>query len=365
MTRARRVAFALLPLLFVLGTWEALARRSPALGPPEMGIVMPAHPTRGWTLRTPSSADPLYRADADGLRVSAAPGDPAAPLILTTGDSSIFGDGLPDGDTLHDRLQASLEAAGAPARVRTLGVPGYSTIQTRVVLDEVGWDLGPRLLIIGNLWSDSTLERLRDADLLRAARSPLGRAEFWLSHSALFVQLRARLNAARGLPATRKVTWPTPGATGVRRVPIADYAGHLAALLMAARERGVGVIVLALANDQTLLPGGDRRAGPWSPYFDVQARTAAAFGVPVVRAVDALAGKQPNEVLRDNLHPNEAGAALIADALAAAVLAAGWPSAVPVPATGATAVAPPVDDWEGREKFNSRSVVEHALESNP
>jgi len=357
----KKLLFAVVVLFLVLGGAELVARRLPSEPVPPRGIVMPPHPTRGWTLAEPTISMKLYHATADGLRRPADEGPEGAPLVLTTGDSSIFGDGHPDGLTIHDQLHAKLNAS-VPSRVATLGVPGYSTEQTRVVLDEVGWDLSPRLLVVGNVWSDSNTERLRDRDLLDAASSIFGRAELLLSDSALFYQVRARINAARGLPARRKVTWPVLGATGLRRVPLADYAGNLAAILNGAAGRGVGVVVLALTNEVKL--NGAQGQQPWDPYFDVQRRAAEAHGVPIVDATRVLAGSTPSSVLHDNLHPNQAGAERIAAALATAILDAGWPGATPVPGEAAP-VSTGADTWDGREKPNDRSAVRDALEADP
>jgi hypothetical protein len=357
----RRLLFAVVVALVVLGGVEIAARGMPEAASEARGIVMPPHPTRGWTLVTPGGPRPLYRATDDGLRQPADPGDPRAPLVLTTGDSSIFGDGVDDGETLHDRIQQGLVAAGAPARGATLAVPGYSTEQTLAVLGDVGWDMDPRVLVVGNLWSDSNTERLRDRDLLAASSSIPGRSELCFSRSAAFRQLRARINAARGLPARRKVTWPVLGARGMRRVPLADYARNLATMFGEARERGVGVVVLALANDEMLR--GNAAAAPWTPYVDVQARTAEAFGVPVVRATQVFAGMAPTSVLRDNLHPNGAGQRHLADAVVAALRDVGWPDRVPVP-RDAAAVATGEDPWDGRERPNERSAVRDVLESD-
>ena len=360
-TVRRRLGFALVALLAGLAVLEGVARTLPEDAVQARGIVMPPHATRAWTLQTPEGPRPLYRATADGLRRPADAGDRGAPLVLTTGDSSIFGDGIDDGETLHDRIQQGLLAVGLPARGATLAVPGYSTEQTLAVLDDVGWDMAPRALVVGNLWSDSNTERLRDRDLLAASSSLPGRAELFLARTAAFRQLRARINAARGLPARRKVTWPVLAARGMRRVPLGDYAHNLAAILGEARRRGVGVVVLALANDEMLR--GSAQAAPWTPYVDVQARTAEAFGVPLVRAVDVFAGTPPTSVLRDNLHPNGSGQRMLAEAVVATLRAAGWPDRLPVPRE-ADAVAIGEDPWDGRERPNERSAVRDVLEAD-
>ena len=91
-----------------------------------------------------------FRISPDGLRVPAVEAPADAPLVVTLGGSSIFGDGVDDGDTIHDVMAAALRDAGCPTRVRTLALPGYSTLQTRILLDEIGWAMDPHLLVLGN-----------------------------------------------------------------------------------------------------------------------------------------------------------------------------------------------------------------------
>ena len=206
--RRARPLLGILAALAVLGILEVAARAVP-LPPSGKGIPLRPHPTRIWTLVPEAEAPSLgVRVSSEGLRLPAVEGPPEAPLILTLGDSSIFGDGVRDGETIHDTLASGLERHGCPTRVRTLAVPGYSTFQTRVVLDEIGWAMDPALVVVGNLWSDSKFEVMQDDDLAASLRRPAARVEWMLGRSALFMRLRAWINVALGRPPTRIVAWP-------------------------------------------------------------------------------------------------------------------------------------------------------------
>jgi hypothetical protein len=360
MTRRKRLlalAFAAMVLLFL----EGLARLVPEPVPEARGIVLVPHPTRGWTLAPPQGgldARGPYQLDDDGMRLPARPGPADAPRVLTTGDSSIFGDGLSDGEALHDALARELDHAGISADVATVAVPGYSTLQTAAVLDELGWAREPALLVIGNLWSDGNLDVFRDADLLAALSSPWARAERILGNSALFRQLRRVLNLALGRSAFTRVTWPRPGMAGVRRVPLADYAKALDTLLAEARERGVGALVLGLA-DREMIERGLEDDHLFAPYVAAQRAVAGSRGVPWVEGGAAYrASARPwDELLRgDGLHPTRAGIGELARAVADRLAAEGWPGNRLIPGEAASLDLP--DD----PRATGHNPVQHSVQ---
>jgi hypothetical protein len=357
MNRRRLGALGIGLLLVLLA--ELIARVLPDPTPPARGIVLNPDPTRIWALGEPPPDDrgpPFYRLSREGNRAVHAPGPAGAPLLLSTGDSSIFGDGLPDGKTLHDQLQVVLNARSISARVGTLAVPGYSTVQTLAALQEVGWEMQPHTLIVGNLWSDSNLDAFRDADLLRAAGSPMARVERLLVHSALFRQTRMGVNRALGRPAARKIAWPTPGQRGVRRVPLADYARNLSAMFDGARERGVGVVVLTLAN-APMLQDGLQSSQEWAPYFAVQSAVAEAHHVPRVEALSIYrsSGLPSRALFQDELHPTADACRLLAEGVADALVQAGWPARAPVASETAPVIAPS-DPFDGMGTLGGPSV---------
>lgn len=313
---------------------------------------------RLWRLApAPANLAGSYSVDADGFRAPKVPGPADAPLILTVGDSSIFGDGVADGYTIHEQVGATLSAQGAPARVRSLAVPGYSSLQTRVVMDELGWDLSPRVLVIGNLWSDSTLDIVRDADLYRQYGTFAARTEILLSKLASFRVVKRTFNAARGKPAERVISWPQPGDTGLRRVPLPDYAANLEALVDTARQKDIGVVFLGLCTT-TMVSRGRLTSDPVYPYADAQYRVAQAHNLPYVDAVRVFSrsGMSSGSLFVDDLHPSADGAALLARAIAGELEAVGWPARVPVPLAAAP-IRVSADPWDGTAPAQRTSVA--------
>lgn len=276
---------------------------------------------------TVDSAGVSVSIDATGLRACPAS---SAPLLLTLGDSSVFGHGLPDADTLHGQLAV---ATGGDYRACTAAVPGYSSLQTRIFLEEQGWAMAPAVVVIGNQWSDNQFDYFPDATLLGALRGPSGAVEAVLIESALYRFLAGVL----GRPTTYSVYWKSRDSWGgVRRVPLASYAENLRWMLDEARERGVGVVFLTLANRRTLEHESVHE--PWTPYVAYRAALAAAAGVPVVDATPLLraSGEAVDALFMDEMHPtalaNRLVATELARALAAGPVVPGRPAELPLPA---------------------------------
>ncbi len=335
----------MLSAVLVLG--EVVAR---AVGPEfpawrptaKPGMLMTGHPTRLWGLAPGVNANGRGMATVDpvGLRapIPLGPREGLDQRVLVLGDSTIFGHGVPDEETLPHQLGAALSARGVDADVINGGIPGYSTEQTRRLLDEVGWELNPSLLVIANLWSDNNFDLWHDRDVFHTmevyGRSPLAR-------SALFRVVSSGVDRVRGGQGARLITWTqTSGKPdgSVRRVPLPDYAANLDAMVHEARERGVGVAFLSLANKDLVLRTYDE--GSWDAYFKAQAAVAEHHGVPRVDAGEALRDAQGREDLAlgdlfvDELHPSGAGHRVIAEALADGLIAAGWPGEGQVSRTG-------------------------------
>lgn len=320
---------------------DRLPRRADGAPPSDRPSLMQPDPTR--IFRFPEGEVRLTRLpariDADGQRIPVRPGPADAPLILTLGDSSVWGHGVPDGQTLHDQLQRELGLAGVPARVQTLATPGYTTVQTRVVLDEVGWARDPALLVVANLWSDAHLDRYRDRDVL-AARSPLDR-------SALFGLLRWAVDSARGRPTAARRAWPTAADAGVRRVRLDDYRDQLHGILEDARARGVGAVVLGLPHISWVVAGAPT-AGAAVPYLEVLRATAEAHRVPFVDGTAAfVAEADRSHLFSDGLHPAGRGHLVLARALGDRLRAEGWPAEPLVPAAAPAPVPVPPDPYDG------------------
>ncbi len=326
--KLRRLAFSLAPLALALLAIEGAARLIWRAPEADRGAALVPHPTRMWGLGAGRilAYGAAHTVDSSGLRAVAARGAPLR--VLTLGDSSIYGHGLADEDTLHAELAAALAGRGIDADVLCGGIPGYSTEQTLRLMDEVGWDLDPDLLVVGSLWSDSNFDQFVDREWLAALDAPTMQLDLRLRrYSVAWRWLRERGGGGGG--AFLPVGWiraPEPVQEGRRRVPLADYAANLDRLLMEGAERGVGAIALAPCNRIRLNDLYTRLV--WDPYFEALEAVADHRGVPLVDAGEALrdALLTTDAAFLDEMHPTAAANRVYADALAAALAGAGWPA---------------------------------------
>ncbi len=325
----RRLAFSAVPLLALLGIAEVLSRHSPPplIAPGPMAVLLSPHPTRIWGLSpgTFQEAGVEVTIHLDGLRAVPLTGAPHR--VLTLGDSSIYGYGLPDALTLHASLGRALADRGVNADVLCGAVPGYSTEQSLQLLEDQGWALEPDLLLIGNLWSDSTVDHFQDRVWVDALDSGPDFVERGLAKSAAWRWLRRALTPAGAwyLP----VGWiRDPTLVGQRRVPLEDYRENLGKLVQDARSRGVQAVMLQPANRIRLrdLDEESPHAHSWEPWFEAQRTVAAELDVPMVDARQVLKAADLSEdtAFLDDMHPTGAANAAYAAHLASTITAQGW-----------------------------------------
>lgn len=332
-----RPVAALLVLTAALLVGEGAAQLADPLVPHWYGIdngsvIMVGHPTRLWGLGAGErrNGDAVANIAAMGLRspVPDVPRPTGRARILVLGDSTFFGHGVGDEDTIPAQLGQLLRDHGVDVDTVNGAVPGYSTEQSLRLLDDVGWSREPTLLLIGNLWSDNNFDHFRDADLLRTRelylRHPLARSALFRVTAAVIDKLRGG-DSARVVTWTRESAWPS---TGSRRVPIQRYAHNLDTMIRAAAARGIGAALASPCNLR-MARGLSVQGDVWDTYFRVQGEVGRHHRVPVIRTEAAMrvAAKEvdPTLLYVDDMHPSPPGARIMAAALAAGLLEAGWP----------------------------------------
>ena len=310
---------------------------SPDLGP-AMGQTLPGNPHLLWEL-APGTAPVeggTAHINALGMR-DVQRGPPTRPRALVIGDSSVFGFGVDQHEVFTSLAEAHLQAD-----VINAGVPGWSTLQARNMLELRGFSLEPDLLIIATLWSDNNFDRFVDAEVIRQTERA-GSVRSVLRASALFRQIDRLVAVARGDTAqsVRGVA-QTSSPNGRRRVPLQSYAENLEEMAQTMHDRGGAVAFLMLANRLDV----QRRPGPlvWAPYRDAMRRVAARWGAPLVDLPDVFPRNGGMSLFLDEMHPNARGHAVISRALTEALEAAGWPAQAPLRQTPPAVPLPSLTD---------------------
>ena len=329
----------------------------------KIGTQMEAHPTRIWGL-TPNSTMHNFGVEVqvgeDGLRASKQPSKTEYTWMVL-GDSSFFGHGLSDDETLHLQLHRAWKDRGLDVGVLCAGVPGYSILQTEILMDEVGWKNNPDLLIIGNLWSDNNFDRFVDHLWLDQLNAPSARLSRLIHRSVFGRWLREQLHPTRSKLEHRqnsssqltRISWVRePLQTGVRRVPLAIYAQALDRLVKKAADRGVGVILVQPGNRHRVK--GEPGDAMWGPYFEVQKQMAERRSMPIVDVVNILRlfGVDKDAGFLDAMHPTGTANYWLASSLVDLALVKGWPDNRLVPQKDLPVFDEPLEDpWSEQGAF--------------
>lgn len=254
------------------------------------------HATLFWTLPArPAPVDEAVRA-VHPRRPVAPKGERRRLIVLGDSCSRISIESLPYSATLERLLGPRWEVLNA-------AVPGYTSHQGLAWLRLQLLDLGPDLVVVYFGWNDHwRATGLTDRDYER--RQASGRP-----------RLLALLDRE---PATPPL-----------RVPLAEYAQNLEAMVAAIRARGAQVVLVAAPHDldgearQRLAATGyilpDEQPGPLhESYLAAVRRFAGRPGVAVLaadRLVAALADRAPL-LMRDGIHLTDPAHAVLAAALA-------------------------------------------------
>ena len=323
---ALKVAFSVATLCFFLLFLEGGARWLGPVTPGWQGtdsgtIIMVGHPTRLWGMGPGirKNGETTATINVIGLREPLVDKDrpEGQERILVLGDSSFFGHGVEDEETMVVRLGELLRAKGLNVDTVNGAIPGYSTEQTRLMLEEVGWAFDPTVLVLGSLWSDNNFDHFQDQDLL-LTRQSFGTG--FLRESAMLRILAGWGDRLRGgygakvITWTRKSEWPEGS---IRRVSLKRYGENLDFLARSIYERGGGALFIAPAN-RDLVMDNETDTTSWDPYFNAQRAVAEHWGAPVVDMAVLFKDEMKrnpslgvDDLFLDEMHPTKFGNELL------------------------------------------------------
>ncbi|MFH1467225.1 MAG: SGNH/GDSL hydrolase family protein [Pseudomonadota bacterium] len=286
------------------------------------------------------------RIDAEGHRSDPfpTPAPPGTVGILGIGDSSMWGDRVPQAERFLDRATRAVRDAVPDASIAltTAACPGYSSFQARRQLPPLLATGRYQVVVMLVMNSDFYPNPRADTSFVP---TPWLRPLAWVGrHSMLLRWLRPRGRPVLGGFGER----PDTSQPLVHRVPARpDYQANLDAMVVASQEAGAEVILLEPFRFWT---GGGGGPPPFYPepilswmmdstpeYHAVMEEVGRARGATVL-SLQPLVEREPTPgaLYADTVHPSALGheriAALLAPALQAAVRrrqAAGVQSSTP------------------------------------
>ncbi len=269
----------------------------------ELGWALPREPQMNWR-------GTLARINRLGLRGRTPLDDPQATRILVVGDSSVFGDGVRDSQTLPDQLAQRLESRHQ-ADVQNGGVPGYTCTQSTTLIARLTPDFQPDVLVSYNMHSDFRRASPDDRVMTQRKLGPLANTGVGrlIATGTLWMRIwRQRPNLeAPAYQTCLDAMVRTQTATGGRMVLVIPFNES-------------DFPQSAHYGMEEPDPPGTRLADYRTSMRQVAARSGSLLvdGPAVLLA----SGLKKDEALQDMVHPTARGHAV----LAAAIDAAMWPS---------------------------------------
>jgi len=164
MSLVRKLVYACVPVLLLLGLGEGVARLADAGGMilyPTEGNCHRRSMLLGEELRphcTASVGGTLFHTNALGLRDAEVEED-GRQRILAIGDSCTFGWGVADGETYPEQLEVWIRTrCPTCGRVVNGGLPGYTTYQGMIQARDLGNRLRPKTVIAAFGLNDALLD---------------------------------------------------------------------------------------------------------------------------------------------------------------------------------------------------------------
>lgn len=309
-TRRPRILLSLIALVGTLGAVEAVGRWA-LPQPPDREDGLVAHPTLGWAL--PDSGTVVWHGTQGqvnrlGFRSPEPLSDPSATRILVVGDSTVFGDGVSDTQTLPAQVQQHLMSR-ALVDVQNAGVPGYACIQTQAQVAQSREQFQPDVLVTYNMLSDHRLAEPHDTVVIDHQLGDL--AHTGVGKLMAFLVLRLRVWERRP------------------NLEVADYQRCMSEIVAAQSAAG-GRTIIVLPFIDTDFPDSPNFGQPdpstagtrLEDYREAATQVAAQTGSTWIDgpSIARANGLSQTSALQDMVHPTPRGHSVIAAAIAEAIL---------------------------------------------
>jgi len=213
----------------------------------------------------------------DGLRTDLSRArSPGRFRVAVLGDSTVFGWGVGQSETVADGIAEGLRHLSGGVEVINAGQPGYSSVQASRLFSNVVSAYQPDLTLLFLPLHDHNRVLVSDLEHLRGAATPLAAGRVWLaSHSHLYEAIRRLL-----FPLSKQALSPNLAEAGaadrVARVSDAEREQSLAEMrsTMAAWGGQLALGMLPFKADMGLSgPTPDRPGLEWAARFSAETQT--------------------------------------------------------------------------------------------
>ncbi len=330
--RITRAGFSLAVVLLFLGLLELAGRLAvpatssdPArlgenqlVSDPELGWALPASSTLLWLGQRVTTnslglrgheprAEADFREDAPAVAGTAGPSSPTPWRILVTGDSTVFGHGVPDRQTMPQNLE-NLLREDLFVDVQNGGVPGYTCVQSRRLVHRISQSFPPDLLLVYSMHSDRRVALSQDQIFLGTGLGILGQTGTLRLAQWLAYRLRSSGN------------WPT--------TPVERYESCLRRMWREQEARGgqTGFILPIVREDlligmASLAPETGAVGTRLADYRQAMIRVARDTDSILVDLPACFRAKNLSDsvLMLDEVHLNGAGQAMAAEAIKTAL----------------------------------------------
>jgi len=305
-----RVALALGSLLLTVGMLEIsgrvfvsepVERHDGFAHDDQLGWILPAGQTMSW--RGQSAAINRIGLRSPDLKNS------ATIKILTIGDSSVFGDGVQDSETLAAQISGLL---GSAVDVQNGGVPGYTCWQSRLWVERIRTQFQPDILISYNQHSDYRRASGHDRVIAATQLGPL--AKLGIGRLISYASLRWRIRQ------------------GGSNLTVDEYGDCLRGLADDQKSAGGSMVFVVPITDvdfeSSPFFGQPEPGEPGTRLVDYRAvmgDVAAEQDAVLVNGMDAIRAARltGNQALLDTVHPTARGHSALAKGIVGAITDAG------------------------------------------